>query len=170
MAPPAAGLVQIQAGVDRLAQIRRQRWVNRKIRRDGLPLRIRQVARVASTVVLVAFTMFRRPHGMLLLLHQERTTGGADRCYTSATVKEGLIRFPGNFGGFSRRLNVRFVFACRVGRGAKCCTASAIPWTDRSSVEEFDVHPAKPCENKVGARACAATAAHGGIMQGPNRE
>src|SRR3954471_22895939 len=88
MAPPAAGLVQIQAGVDHLAQIRRQRWVNRKIRRDGLPLRIRQVARVASTVVLVAFTMFRRPHGMLLLLHQERTTGGADRCYTSATVKQ----------------------------------------------------------------------------------
>src|SRR3954451_6721636 len=92
MAPPAAGLVQIQAGVDHLAQIRRQRWVNRKIRRDGLPLRIRQVAQIAPAVVLVAFTMFRRPHGMLLLLHQERATGGADRCYTSATVKQGLRR------------------------------------------------------------------------------
>src|SRR3954468_12274495 len=112
VAPPAAGLVQIQAGVDHLAQIRRQRWVNRKIRRDGLPLRIRQVAQIAPAVVLVAFTMFRRPHGMLLLLHQERATGGADRCYTSATVKQGLIecdwksradRIPSGIRNLSRR-------------------------------------------------------------------
>src|SRR5689334_4297316 len=86
IAPPATSLVQIQAGVDHLAHHRRQGLVNRKIRRNGLPLRIRQVAWVAPTVVLVAFTMFRRPHGMLLLLHQERATGGSDRCYTSTTV------------------------------------------------------------------------------------
>src|SRR3954447_14758307 len=90
VAPSAAGLVQIQAGVDHLAQIRRQRLVNRKIRRDCLPLRVRQVAGIAPTVVLVAFAMFRRPHGILLLLHQERAIGRSDRCYTSTTVKQAL--------------------------------------------------------------------------------
>src|SRR5690349_15572068 len=90
VAPPTTGLVQIQAGVDHLAHHGRQRLVNRKIRRDCLPLHIRQVAWVAPTVVLVAFTVFRGPHGMLLLLHQERATAGSDRCYTSTTVKQAL--------------------------------------------------------------------------------
>src|SRR3954451_16331206 len=88
--PSAAGLVQIQAGVDHLAQIRCQRRVNRKIRRDCLPLRLRQVAWIAPAVVLVAFAMFRRPHGMLLLLHQERAIGGSGRGYISTAVKQAL--------------------------------------------------------------------------------
>src|SRR5689334_23700716 len=103
VAPPTTGLVQIQAGVDHLAHHGRQRLVNRKIRRDCLPLHIRQVAWVAPTVVLVAFTVFRGPHGMLLLLHQERATAGSDRCYTSTTVKQALSdptcqRGPGRGG------------------------------------------------------------------------
>jgi hypothetical protein len=91
VAPSAAGLVPIQAGVDHLAQIRRQRLVDRKIRRNCLPFLIRQVAWTAPTVVLVAFAIFRRPHGMLLLLLQERATRGSDRGYTSTAVKQALI-------------------------------------------------------------------------------
>src|SRR4051794_25816447 len=79
-------------------------------------------------------------------------------------AEEDVIRFPGNFGGFSRRLNVRFVFACRVGRGAKCCTASEVPWTDRSSVEEFAVHPAKSCRTKS-APGHAGTVASLGVRR-----
>src|SRR3954464_10434697 len=82
-----------------------------------------------------------------------------------SSIMSCIIRFPGNFGGFSRRLNVRFVFACRVGRRAKCCTASEVPWTDRSSVGEFDVHPVKPCETKSAPGHALVTAAHGTCEQ-----
>src|SRR6185295_18743769 len=90
VAPSAASLVQIQTGVDHLAHVRRQRLVNRKMRRDCLPLGIRQVAQIAPPVVLVAFAMFRRPHGMLLLVHQQRTTGGSGRSLISSSVKQAL--------------------------------------------------------------------------------
>src|SRR5438445_12391905 len=80
----------------------------------------------------------------------------------------GIIRFPGNFCSFSQRLTVRFALACRVGRRAKCCTASEVPWTDRSIVEEFDVHPAKSCKTKSAPGHARLTAAAGGIMQGPH--
>jgi len=86
-------------------------------------------------------------------------------------VAEGLsYTIPGKFWCFSQRLNVRFAFACRVGRRAKCCAASEVPWTDRSGVEEFDVHPAKSCKTKSAPGHALVTAAHGGILQGLNCE
>src|SRR6478672_2252683 len=88
VAPSAASLVQIQTGVDHLAHIRRQRLVNRKMWRNCLPLGIRQIAWIAPTVILVAFAMLRRPHGMLLLVHQQRTTGGSGRSLISRSVKQ----------------------------------------------------------------------------------
>src|SRR6185437_15966692 len=90
VAPSAASLVQIQTGVDHLAHIRRQRLVNRKMWRNCLPLGIRQIAWIAPTVILVAFAMLRRPHGMLLLVHQQRTTGGSGRSLISRSVKQAL--------------------------------------------------------------------------------
>src|SRR6478735_5706337 len=92
VAPSAASLVQIQTGVDHLAHIRRQRLVNRKMWRNCLPLGIRQIAWIAPTVILVAFAMLRRPHGMLLLVHQQRTTGGSGRSLISRSVKQALRR------------------------------------------------------------------------------
>ena len=83
---------------------------------------------------------------------------------------EAANTIPGKFWCFSQRLNVRFAFACRVGRRAKCCAASEVPWTDRSGVEEFDVHPAKSCKTKSAPGHALVTAAHGGILQGLNCE
>src|SRR6478609_11343364 len=93
VAPSAASLVQIQTGVDHLAHIRRQRLVNRKMWRNCLPLGIRQIAWIAPTVILVAFAMLRRPHGMLLLVYQQRTTGGSGRSLISRSVKQALIHW-----------------------------------------------------------------------------
>src|SRR6478672_7238868 len=96
VAPSAASLVQIQTGVDHLAHIRRQRLVNRKMWRNCLPLGIRQIAWIAPTVILVAFAMLRRPHGMLLLVHQQRTTGGSGRSLISRSVKQALSNLGGH--------------------------------------------------------------------------
>ena len=61
-APRTARLFQIQAGVDHLAQVRRQCGIAAQDRLNRLPFRVRQIARLAPAIVLVSFPRCASPH------------------------------------------------------------------------------------------------------------
>src|SRR6187455_600029 len=65
--PRAARMLQVETGVDHLAQIGGEGEVVLEQGLDDIPFRVRQVARIASPISLVFFSVLVCPHPNLLL-------------------------------------------------------------------------------------------------------
>src|SRR3954462_1482545 len=65
--PLAARMLQVKTGIHHLAHIGSEGKVVPEQRFDDVPFRIRQVARIASPIILVFLTIFVCPHFNLLL-------------------------------------------------------------------------------------------------------
>src|SRR3954464_852663 len=87
-APLAARMLQVKTGVHHLAHIGSEGKVAPEQGFDDTPFRVRQVARIASPISLVFFTIFVCPHSNLLLTNLNSPPGESVKqalriCFTS---------------------------------------------------------------------------------------